>query len=101
MRKLHTGLFGYARGEEVKLPRAITFCASLYSIGFPPELIGLGELTDKDYEIVCEVFGDINLQMSEAMKFFNPNSLKIIGKVFERDYMWKVVEAGMIRGFLG
>lgn len=39
----HVGLFGYSRGiGEVKLPRAITFTASLYSIGVPPELIGTG-----------------------------------------------------------
>lgn len=39
----HTGLFGYSRGVgEVKLPRAIKFTGSLYSIGLPPELIGTG-----------------------------------------------------------
>ncbi len=39
----HVGLFGYSRGDgKVKLPRAITFTASLYSIGIPPELIGTG-----------------------------------------------------------
>lgn len=39
----HVGLFGYSRGVgEVKLPRAITFTASLYSLGIPPEIIGTG-----------------------------------------------------------
>lgn len=39
----HVGLFGYSRGMgSVKLPRAIGFTASLYSIGVPPELIGTG-----------------------------------------------------------
>ncbi len=39
----HTGLFGYSRGVgKVSLPRAITFTASLYSLGVPPEIIGTG-----------------------------------------------------------
>lgn len=39
----HIGLFGYSRGVgRVKLPRAIGFTASLYSLGVPPEFIGIG-----------------------------------------------------------
>jgi phosphoenolpyruvate carboxylase len=39
----HIGLFGYSRGiGQVKLPRAIGFTGSLYSLGIPPELIGTG-----------------------------------------------------------
>jgi len=51
-RKLHIGLFGYSRNVAgVSLPRAITFAASLYSIGVPPEFVGakaLEELTDQE-----------------------------------------------------
>jgi phosphoenolpyruvate carboxylase len=78
MRKLHIGLFGYARGDGVKLPRAITFCATLYSIGFPPELIGFSGFTDKDLEAVMEHFGGFEDVMEKALSCYNPESLKII-----------------------
>src|SRR5436190_10066027 len=48
----HVGLFGYSRGVgKVKLPRAIGFTASLYSIGIPPEFIGTGRGLDKAKKI--------------------------------------------------
>jgi phosphoenolpyruvate carboxylase len=44
-RKLHIGLFGYSRNVDgIALPRAITFAAALYSLGLPPEFIGLEAL---------------------------------------------------------
>ncbi|TRO52278.1 phosphoenolpyruvate carboxylase [Candidatus Bathyarchaeota archaeon] len=46
-RKLHIGLFGYSRNVAgVNLPRAITFAATLYAIGLPPEFIGFSAIDD-------------------------------------------------------
>lgn len=59
-RKLHIGLFGYSRRlGSVKLPRAIGFTASLYSIGIPPELLGLqalADLAESEYEALNEFY---------------------------------------------
>ncbi|MBE8540253.1 phosphoenolpyruvate carboxylase [Geoglobus acetivorans] len=78
MRKLHIGLFGYSRGDRIRLPRAITFCAVMYSIGFPPELIGISALGDKDYENVCESIPTLESQMEFVLSHYNPESLKIV-----------------------
>lgn len=50
-RKLHIGLFGYSRDVgNTKLPRAIKFGAVMYSLGLPPELIGVNALADLSKE---------------------------------------------------
>lgn len=59
-RKLHVGLFGYSRGlRGVTLPRAITFVASLYSLGIPPEFLGLASLRnlkEEDWATLEDVY---------------------------------------------
>lgn len=57
-RRQHVGLFGYSRTVgSIKLPRAIPFTASLYSIGMPPELVGLraiSSLSEEEFDFVLE-----------------------------------------------
>lgn len=69
-RKLHIGLFGYARElGGVTLPRAISFTCSLYSQGLPPELIALEALSRDDLEFVHEVYPSFKSKISEALRF--------------------------------
>jgi len=78
-RKLHIGLFGYSRNMKgISLPRAITFCSALYSIGLPPEIIGLNALKEKDRDSISEIYANFEKDLSSSMQYFNPECLKII-----------------------
>jgi len=79
MRKLHVGLFGYSRSVgRVSLPRAIGFCAACYSIGLPPEILGLNVLRSDELEYVRSVYMNFDLSMEEALSFFNEEVLDIL-----------------------
>lgn len=78
LRKLHIGLFGYSRGtEDLTLPRAIPFCAALYSVGFPPELLGLSALDKVDLKLLSEIYPDFNEDLADALTYFNEKSLTL------------------------
>ncbi|MCS7142224.1 MAG: phosphoenolpyruvate carboxylase [Aigarchaeota archaeon] len=69
-RKLHIGPFGYARqllGK--KLPRAIPFCAAFYTLGIPPEFIGvdqLFQLSDREMDVVVNGYKHLRDDLIEA-----------------------------------
>jgi len=88
-RKLHIGLFGYSRtmGEK-HLPRAITFTASLYSLGVPPELLGLDALTEEDMHIIKEVYPSIESDLKDAIEFVDMDSPYLPLAVKERVTVW-------------
>ena len=78
-RRLHVGLFGYGRtlGDgEVTLPRAIGFTAALYSIGIPPELLGLASLSQEDLAYVREVYPSLDGDLHAALRFANERHVK-------------------------
>jgi phosphoenolpyruvate carboxylase len=84
MRKLHIGLFGYSRGSgPVRLPRAITFCASLYSIGLPPELLGLAALSGEDWRVLDEVGASVSRDVREALRYLDPAVMKILSPLVQ------------------
>lgn len=79
MRKLHAGLFGYSRSiGNVKLPRVISFCCACYSIGLPPELLGLSVLSKEDLKEIKTIYKNIEYDLSIAMQYFNPKCLEIL-----------------------
>ncbi|MBI1929904.1 phosphoenolpyruvate carboxylase [Candidatus Poribacteria bacterium] len=72
-RKLHIGLFGYSRRMgTMALPRAITFTAALYSIGLPPEVLGLNALSEDDIQFIKSVYISFEADIQDALKYFNP-----------------------------
>ncbi|MGV8151283.1 MAG: phosphoenolpyruvate carboxylase [Candidatus Woesearchaeota archaeon] len=79
MRKTHTGLFGYSRATKgLQLPRAIKFCGALYSIGLPPEILGLSALTSHDLENIKTFYSNIDYDMKEALQYLNRENLGIL-----------------------
>ncbi len=71
-RKLHIGLFGYARSTGgITLPRAIKFTAALYSLGLPPEILGLDALDDADVGFIREVYVNFDEDLRAACRFLN------------------------------
>jgi len=78
-RKLHVGLFGYTRAVAGKrLPRAIGFCAALYSIGLPPELLGLSDLNRGEIREIKEYYPNFIEDTRDSLSYFDFGALKII-----------------------
>lgn len=79
-RKLHVGLFGYGRtlagSDDVTLPRAIAFAASLYSIGVPPEILGMAALNDDDLAYVREVYPSLDDDLAVAFSYANEGRVR-------------------------
>ncbi len=88
-RKLHVGLFGYGRSlsgsDDVTLPRAIAFTASLYSIGVPPELLGLAALDQSDFAYIREIYPSIDDDLAAALRYANETRVnQLLGDDYRR-----------------
>jgi phosphoenolpyruvate carboxylase len=74
-RKLHVGLFGYSRSMDgISLPRAITLTAALYSLGIPPEILGLNALTERDRDLLGDQYRYFAEDLADATRFLDLKS---------------------------
>ena len=81
-RKLHIGLFGYSRCVAgVCLPRAIAFSAALYSIGLPPEFIGMKALTalnDAEWALLEKHYVKMEHDLTSIGEYVSCGNLKML-----------------------
>jgi phosphoenolpyruvate carboxylase len=81
-RKLHIGLFGYSRCVAgVCLPRAISFATALYSIGLPPEFLGLkalSKLTEKEWPLLKKYYQKLDYDLKVAGEFVSWENLNML-----------------------
>lgn len=102
----HVGLFGYSRGVgKVSLPRAISFTASLYSLGIPPELIGTGRglrvVKAFHQEALLEKYYiNIKKDLDRAGRYFNKENLL---SLLKHSPQWSFVldDVAAIEDYLG
>ena len=88
-RKLHTGLFGYSRNTgKARLPRAIAFVGALYSMGIPPEILGISALSglpEKHHALLDEIYKNMYFDLHTSAKYFNYESLNFLKDVWKID----------------
>jgi phosphoenolpyruvate carboxylase len=84
-RRQHIGLLAYSRsmGEQT-LPRAITFTAGFYSMGVPPEFIGLGRtlkaLKPEQLNTLQQHYPSIKTDLQHAGHYINKDNLDAFAK---------------------
>jgi phosphoenolpyruvate carboxylase len=81
-RKLHIGLFGYSRCVAgVCLPRAISFATALYSIGLPPEFIGIkaiDKLNDNQWKLLRKFYLKMDHDLSLVGEYVSWENLDML-----------------------
>jgi phosphoenolpyruvate carboxylase len=90
----HTGLLKYPRLiQGVKVPRAINFTGSLYSIGVPPEFIGVGRglreaRKNGNLPVVGKFYFNFHSDLRRAGRYLNKNVLNSLSK---KSQGWKEI----------
>jgi phosphoenolpyruvate carboxylase len=92
-RRQHIGLLAYGRrmGKSV-LPRAISFAAVLYSLGIPPEFIGigrgLGALSEREKQVLMKYYKYFKDDLVDAGKYINREN---IDRLSRGNAAWRLV----------
>jgi len=102
----HTGLLKYPRLiQGVKIPRAINFTASLYSIGIPPEFIGVGRglreaKKNGNLSVVEKFYFNFHSDLERAGRYLNKNILSSLSK---KSQGWKEIQEDVkiVEDYLG
>lgn len=84
-RRQHIGFLAYKRQMGKKsLPRAINFTAACYSLGIPPEFIGLGRalaaLTPEEMRVLQRYYRHLRADVSEAGRYVNIDNVRTFAK---------------------
>lgn len=92
-RRLHIGLFGYSRKVGKKsLPRAIAFVCAAYSLGVPPEFIGVGRtiktLNSGERALLEENYVNLRKDLVNAGYYLNRENLDALA---ENNSGWRAV----------
>jgi phosphoenolpyruvate carboxylase len=93
-RRQHIGLLAYGRtmGQQI-MPRAITFTAGFYSIGVPPEFIGLGrslrQIAASDVDLVQKYYHSLVSDLERAGRYLNTDNL---AKLAAQNPAWQQVQ---------
>lgn len=97
-RHLHIGILGYSRHVDgYKMPRAIPFTGTLYSLGVPPEFIGAGkvlrQLNAQEFNTLLKYYPDIKKDYSHVARFVSSTALK---KLQAKNPKWIEVKKDII-----
>lgn len=99
MRKLHVGAFAYSRRlGDVELPRAIPYSCSFYSLGLPPEFIGLRfiqQLNEEEYSLLTEIYVGLeeDLRKVAPLVCFDNINILLGGEASQRPELKPLAEA--------
>ncbi len=94
-RRQHIGLLAYSRSMgQQSLPRAITFTAGFYSIGVPPEFIGLGrtlqQLKSSELATLKKEYLHLTKDLMAAGRYLNKANLATLASL---NKAWALVQA--------